>query len=101
MLPFYRPRVRMNMAVHALLCCLVAGSFLPLANARRSLLFCPMTNLPNLLRRTFLLAGLCTLLRGAEVAPTARFVVQAGFARADITPDARMINWIISPARPY
>src|ERR1043165_8822302 len=34
-------------------------------------------------------------------APTAPNTLQAGVARADITPDPAMLNWTVVPTRPY
>ena len=47
-------------------------------------------------------ALVATLPFGASAGePPAVVPLRAGFAKADITPDPRMLNWTLTPARPY
>src|SRR5262245_24238267 len=49
----------------------------------------------------FLLIVGCVAGFPAYAAQTSDAALRAGFARADITPDPRMLNWTQVPARPY
>jgi hypothetical protein len=68
----------------------------------RSITLTMLTSHRTLARASLMLAFLCSIEFADAATPSSESVeLRAGIARADITPDTRMLNWTLTPPRPY